>query len=195
MSEVDPAGGMKEFVSAGDVRRHMRHGVRTVSAVPGYSPADFRRVMSSFPTGVTAVAACMSGRPLGMTASSFTSVSLEPPIVSVCIGHSSTTWPQLRSAERLGISVLGAHQEEASRRLSVRHDDRFEGLAWHARANGAVLLTGACAWLECSVEREVAVGDHDVVLLRVHALGSDPELLPLVVHGSRYRRLVPEGSS
>jgi flavin reductase (DIM6/NTAB) family NADH-FMN oxidoreductase RutF len=155
-----------------------------------YSTAHFRRVLSSFPTGVTALAACMGGSPLGMAASSFTSVSLDPPIVSVCVGHGSTTWPRLRTAARLGVSVLAEHQEEACRRLAAPGADRFAGLGWHATTGGAVLLAGATAWLECSIEREVAVGDHDVVMLAVHDLDSDAAVPPLVVHGSRYTRLV-----
>lgn len=163
-----------------------------MSTVPAFTSTHFRLVLSSFPTGVTAVAACLDGSPLGMAASSFTSVSLDPPIVSVCIGHASTTWPRLRRAARLGISVLSADQEHASRRLSAQDTDRFAGVAWHVTPDGAVVLSDACAWLECSVEREVTAGDHDVVLLRVHALHGTPSRLPLVVHGSRYRRLLPE---
>jgi flavin reductase (DIM6/NTAB) family NADH-FMN oxidoreductase RutF len=162
-----------------------------VNAVPAYDSADFRRVLSSFPTGVTMIAACLDSTPTGLAANSFTSVSLDPPIVSVCIAHSSTTWPRLRAAERLGITVLGAHQEQASRQLSARGADRFSRLTWRATARGAVLLANASAWLECSVEREITVGDHNVVMLAVHDLDSNTDVPPLVVHGSRYTRLAP----
>jgi flavin reductase (DIM6/NTAB) family NADH-FMN oxidoreductase RutF len=160
-----------------------------VSTTRAHIPAHFRRVLSSFPTGVTALAACMGESPLGLAASSFTSVSLDPPIVSVCVGRSSTTWPRLRTAARLGVSVLAEHQEEACRRLAAPGADRFSGLGWHAMPSGAVLVNGASAWLECSIEREIAVGDHDVVMLAVHDLDSDAAVPPLVVHGSRYTRL------
>ena len=153
--------------------------------------ADLRRVFGAFPTGVTAVAALADGGPLGIAASSFTSVSLDPPIVSVCTSHSSTTWPRLRRVPRVGISVLGAHQEDACRRLGGGGLDRFETLRWRATADGAVFMEGASAWLECSVFREVAVGDHDIVLLLVHELDADPAVAPLVFHGSRFRRLEP----
>jgi flavin reductase (DIM6/NTAB) family NADH-FMN oxidoreductase RutF len=153
--------------------------------------ADLRRVFGAFPTGVTAIAALAGGDPLGIAASSFTSVSLDPPIVSVCTSHSSTTWPRLRQLPRVGISVLGAHQEEACRRLGGRGLDRFATLGWRATADGAVFMEGASAWLECSVFREVAVGDHDIVLLLVHELDADPAVAPLVFHGSRFRRLEP----
>lgn len=152
-------------------------------------PVELRRVFSAFPTGVVAMAGLVDARPVGLAASSFVSVSLDPPLVSVCVAHTSTTWPVLRGAGRLGISVLGAHQEQAGRQLSARGVDRFAGLSWTATEEGAVLLRGASAWLECSVEKDVPAGDHDIVLLRVHALSADPQVPPLVFQGSAYRRL------
>src|SRR5258708_28096524 len=83
----------------------------TISRADPLGQTQLRRVLATFPTGVAAVAAIIDGEPAGLAASSFVSVSLDPPLVSVCIGHSSTTWPVLRTADRLGISVLGAHQE------------------------------------------------------------------------------------
>ncbi|HXB49408.1 MAG TPA: flavin reductase family protein [Streptosporangiaceae bacterium] len=149
---------------------------------------QLRRVFAAFPTGVAAVAAVIDGEPSGLAASSFVSVSLDPPLVSVCVAHTSTTWPALRSAGRLGISVLGDHQEQASRQLSSRSAGRFAGLDWRATADGAVLLSEASAWFDCSLEQEIPAGDHDIVLLRVHDLGAS-EVMPLVFHGSRYRQL------
>jgi len=150
--------------------------------------AQLKRVLAAFPTGVAAVAAVIDGQPAGLAASSFVSVSLDPPLVSVCVAHTSTTWPVLRGAGRLGISVLGDHQEQASRQLSSRAARRFAGLNWRATADGAVLLTEASAWFDCSIEQEIPAGDHDIVLLRVHDLGAS-EVMPLVFHGSDYRQL------
>ncbi|MEU8238545.1 flavin reductase family protein [Actinoplanes missouriensis] len=152
-------------------------------------PLRLRRVFGSFPTGVTVVAAMVDGSPAGLAANSFVSVSLDPPMVSVCVAHTSTTWPVLRRAPRLGVSVLGAHQENAGRQLGARDTDRFAELDWHASPDGAILLDGSSAWLDCSVEREIPAGDHDIVLLRVHDLDADADVPPLVFHGSRYRRL------
>jgi flavin reductase (DIM6/NTAB) family NADH-FMN oxidoreductase RutF len=168
---------------------HSTQATRSERPVPGQ--AELRRVFGAFPTGVTAVAGLADGSPLGIAASSFTSVSLDPPVVSVCTAHSSTTWPRLRQVPRVGISVLGAHQEDACRRLGARGEDRFATLRWRATEEGAVFVEGASAWLECSVYREVTVGDHDIVLLLVHELDSDPSVAPLVFHGSRFRRLEP----
>jgi flavin reductase (DIM6/NTAB) family NADH-FMN oxidoreductase RutF len=152
-------------------------------------PARLRRVFGAFPTGVTAVAALVDGQPVGIAASSFTSVSLDPPLVSVCVAHTSSTWPVLRGRARLGVSVLGAHQEEACRRLAGRGTDRFAELDWRATRDGAVLVEDASAWLDCSVEQLIRAGDHDIVLLRVHELDADPAVPPLVFHASGFRRL------
>ncbi|MCW2527460.1 MAG: putative flavin reductase [Pseudonocardiales bacterium] len=151
---------------------------------------EMRRVYGTFPTGVTAIAALDDyGHPLGLAASSFTSVSLDPPLVSVCVAHTSTTWPALRDRHRLGVSVLGAHQELAGRQLSARAENRFADLDWHPTTDGAVLITGAAAWFETSIERLIPAGDHDIVLLRVHEVHADHDIAPLVFHASQFRRL------
>lgn len=150
--------------------------------------AELRRVFAAYPTGVAAIAALVEGTPAGIAASSFVSVSLDPPLVSVCVAHTSTTWPALRGARRLGISVLGAHQELAGQNLGTRGVERFASLAWRATGDGAVMLCGASAWLDCSIERHIPAGDHDIVLLRVHDLGVSGAP-PLVFHGSTFRRL------
>jgi flavin reductase (DIM6/NTAB) family NADH-FMN oxidoreductase RutF len=165
------------------------HAPRAVMTTCSLEPTDMRRVLAAFPTGVTAVAAIVDGVPVGITANSFTSVSLEPPIVLISVAHTSTTWPSLRTAARLGISVLSAHQERHGRALSARGTDRFASVGWWVTDDGAVLLEGASAWLECSIERQIPVGDHDLVLLRVHALDADASVPPLVFHASRYRAL------
>jgi flavin reductase (DIM6/NTAB) family NADH-FMN oxidoreductase RutF len=151
-------------------------------------PQRFRRVLAAYPTGVTAVAALVDGRPAGISASSFTSVSLEPALVSVCIAHTSTTWPLLRDLPRIGVSVLSAEQEHIARALASRDGDRFEAIGWSAGSDGSVRIDGASAWLDCSIDTVVRAGDHDIVVLRVVELDGDPAVDPLVFHGSTYRR-------
>jgi flavin reductase (DIM6/NTAB) family NADH-FMN oxidoreductase RutF len=112
-------------------------------------PRELRRVFSTFPTGVVAIAAVVNGTPVGIAVSSFTAVSLEPPIVSVCFAHTSTTWPILRRAPSYGISVLSVDQERACRQLSSHDADRFASLDWRASDQGAVFPEGASAWLDC----------------------------------------------
>ena len=152
-------------------------------------PLVLRKVFGNFPTGVTALAALVDDRPVGIAVSAFTPVSLEPAMVLVCVGHSSTTWPLLSRAGRLGVSVLAAGQEEACKQLSARSGDRFAGLDYRTTADGAVFLVGASAWIETSVVDSRAAGDHDIVLLEVHNLDGDHEVSPLVFHASRLHRL------
>jgi flavin reductase (DIM6/NTAB) family NADH-FMN oxidoreductase RutF len=147
-----------------------------------------RQAYGCFPSGVTAVCATRDGRPVGIAASSFTSVSIDPPLVSVCVQHTSSTWPKLSDLPRLGVSVLGEAHDAACRQIAAKTGDRFAGLRWDRTAQGAVLLHDAAAWLDCSVEQELPAGDHKIVLLRVHALRTF-DTAPLVFHGSRFRQL------
>lgn len=148
-----------------------------------------RRVFGTYPTGVAVVAALVDGRPVGLAASSFVPVSLEPPLVSVCVAHTSTTWPVLRAVPRLGISVLGADQEAVGRQLGARVPDRFAGLQWSVTGSGAVSLDGAAARLECSVHQHVSAGDHDIVLFAIHDHEATEGAGALVFHGSTFRSL------
>jgi flavin reductase (DIM6/NTAB) family NADH-FMN oxidoreductase RutF len=162
----------------------------TQGDIRALGPAELRRAFGAFPTGVTAVAALADdGSPTGMAVSSFTSVSLDPPLLSVCVAHTSTTWPLLRDRTRLGVSVLGAHQELACRRLAAHDADRFAGLDWSATSDGAVRINGASAWFDCGIERIVTAGDHDIVVLRIHRLDADHAVTPLVFHASRFHRI------
>jgi flavin reductase (DIM6/NTAB) family NADH-FMN oxidoreductase RutF len=157
-----------------------------------FEPLVLRRAYGTFPTGVAALAALVGDQPQGIAVSSFTSVSLEPPMVLVCVAHTSTTWPLLSRAPRIGISVLAAGQEQVCRQLSARDGDRFARLEWRASGDGAVLIDGASAWFECSVDQQTRAGDHDIVVLRVHDLEADHAASPLVFHASRLRQLHPE---
>jgi flavin reductase (DIM6/NTAB) family NADH-FMN oxidoreductase RutF len=151
--------------------------------------SDLRRAFACFPTGVIAICALVDGLPVGMAASSFTSVSFDPPLVSVCMQNSSNTWRKLAPMPRLGLSFLSNRHETASRQLSARTDDRFFGLEWQPNPAGAVFIDGASVWLECSINRRIAAGDHEIVLLQIEALRIQPEVSPLVFHASRYRQL------
>jgi flavin reductase (DIM6/NTAB) family NADH-FMN oxidoreductase RutF len=126
---------------------------------------------------------------VGIAASSFTSVSVDPPLVSVCVQDSSTTWPLLRRRHRLGLSVLAEEQHDQCRSLAMKNGDRFSDVDWDTTEHGAVLVNGASAWLECSIQAEVRAGDHSIVLLEVQGLRANPGVAPLVFHLSRFRRL------
>ncbi|MET9326188.1 flavin reductase family protein [Tsukamurella sp. NPDC003166] len=142
-----------------------------------------------FPSGVTALCGIAGGAPVGIAASSFTSVSISPPLVSVCFQTSSTTWPRLRELDRVGISALAESHNDVCLSLSRRSDDRFVEVAWDSAESGAVFVEDAPAWLECSLYTEMSAGDHSVALFEIYALHADPEAAPLIFHASRFRRL------
>lgn len=150
---------------------------------------ELREAYAVFPSGVVGLCAVVDGIPVGMAASSFVSVSLDPPLVAVCVRWASETWPRLEGSPRLGVSVLGESHDSAARRLAAATGDRFEGLTLHTSAAGAVLIEGASAWLECSVDSVVPAGDHRIVLLRIESFEVRPAVEPLVFQSSTFRRL------
>jgi flavin reductase (DIM6/NTAB) family NADH-FMN oxidoreductase RutF len=151
--------------------------------------ADLRRAFACFPTGVTAICALIDGQPVGMAASSFAPVSIEPPLVSICMQNSSNTWRKLAPLSRLGLSFLSAEHEIASRQLAAKTDNRFAGIDWQSSGSGAVFIAGASAWLECSIHQRIPAGDHEIVLLQIETFRAEPNVSPLVFHASRYRQL------
>lgn len=162
-----------------------------VSTGPSFDQAVLRQAFGCFPSGVTAICGLLDGQPIGMAASSFTSVSLEPALVSVCVARTSSTWPKLRSLPILGVSVLAEDHGEAARALAAKSGDRFASVHWEATDSGAALVHGSTLWLECTIESEVPAGDHDIVLLRIQSLETYPDVAPMVFHGSKFRQLAP----
>jgi flavin reductase (DIM6/NTAB) family NADH-FMN oxidoreductase RutF len=153
-------------------------------------PRALRGVFALFPSGVTVVCGLdVTAEPFGIAASSFTTVSLDPALVSVCVQKTSRRWPALRVRRRLGVSVLGEEQASVCRQISRSDGDRFEGIAWVASPDGAVFVEKATAHLDCSIYEEIEAGDHLIVLMRIHAVLVDTTIEPLVFHGSRFRRL------
>lgn len=148
-----------------------------------------RRAYGAFPSGVAAVCALRDGAPIGIVASSFVAVSMNPPLVSVCMQHTSTTWPLLADQPRLGLSVLAATHDRACQQIASKTGDRFAGIVYTVTDEGAVLLHDAAAWLDCSIDTVITAGDHDLVLLRVQALQIHDDVAPLVFHGSRLHSL------
>jgi len=157
-------------------------------------PSRLRQAFGVFPSGVVAVAATVDGRPIGLAASSFTSVSLDPPLVSISVANTSRTWPDLRRARRLGVTVLADHHGGVCRQLAGPVDERFSGVEVTTTDEDAVLLDDGLASFECSIFREVEAGDHTIVILRLHAVEHADVSSPLVFHRSGFGRLHPGGS-
>ncbi|HET8834502.1 MAG TPA: flavin reductase family protein [Gemmatimonadales bacterium] len=135
---------------------------------PGVDPARFRELLGRFATGVTVLTVKDgAGRPVGMTASSLASVSLEPPLVSVCVDHSAELHDLIIAAPEFVVNVLESAQEELSRRFADRHEDRFDGVGYHLGPEGRIRLDGALAHIECERYATYAAGDHTIILGRV----------------------------
>ena len=156
------------------------------------SPASLREAFGHFPTGVIAIAAEVEGERVGLAASTFVPVSLDPPLVSFCVQNTSTTWPKLKDLPALGISVLGESHDAAAKALAAKTGDRFAGLHTVSRTSGAVFVHGTSVWMESTIEQLIPAGDHTIVILKVSELTvhDDPEIqAPIVFHRSTFRRL------
>jgi flavin reductase (DIM6/NTAB) family NADH-FMN oxidoreductase RutF len=155
-------------------------------------PARLREAFGVFPSGVVAVAAEVDGALVGLAASSFTSVSLDPPLVQFSIANTSKTWPDLRRAGHLGVTILADHHGEVCRQLAGAVEHRFDGVDLTTTDDGAVTLDDGLATFDTSIYREVEAGDHTIVLLRLHAVQHADQMdggLPLVFHRSGFGRL------
>ncbi|RLV50398.1 flavin reductase [Nocardioides mangrovicus] len=153
-----------------------------------------RKAFGVFPSGVVAVAAEVDGRPIGLAASSFTSVSLDPPLVAVNLAVTSKTWPDLRRSEHLGITVLAARHDVVCRQLAGPVADRFAGVDYTVGPEGGITLDDGLARFDCTIYREVEAGDHVLVLLRLHTVThaeDDASGSPLVFHRSGFGTVLP----
>ncbi len=149
----------------------------------------FRRACAQFATGV-AIASAMDEhlQPHGLTINSFTSVSMDPPMVLICIDRTSSILPIFQQAGRYGLSFLGEPQRALSTRFAQRGQDRFDGVEWATGDSGVPLIPGALAHLECRITRSITAGDHDILIAEV--VSADIQTgTPLLYYGSAYRRL------
>ncbi|WP_406634213.1 flavin reductase family protein [Amycolatopsis sp. WGS_07] len=153
-------------------------------------PTHLRSVLGHFATGVVAIAGIDpdTGEPTGLAANSFTSVSLDPPLVAFCAAATSTSWPRVRAAGCYAISILSEAQEAICRRLAARGADKFAGIDWTPSPAGAPVVADSLAWIEAELDTEHPAGDHTIVVSRVRHLQSS-DLAPLVFFRGRYGRV------
>ena len=161
------------------------------------TPELFRDVLGRLAGGVSIVTTRDgNGQPRGFTATAVCSVSLEPPLVLVCVGHESHTLEAIRSSGFFALNLLDSGSRELSDRFASAADGKFGDLEWWEGPHGSPLLAGDLAWVECDVEQELDAGDHSIVLGRVLAVSvekTDGE--PLVHYLGRYRTLQAEAHS
>lgn len=156
-------------------------------------PARFRQVLGQYPTGVVVVTALdAAGEPIGMTVGSFTSVSLDPPLVAFLPDRNSSSWRALReSGGRFCVNVLDADQEDVCRAIAMRKSDKFAGIGWRPSPVGLPVVDGAVAWIECDTEQVHEAGDHHIVVGRVLDLDLGDGDSPLLFFRGGYGSFTP----
>ena len=156
---------------------------------PDLDPAEFRKLLGRFTTGVTVVTLHLpDGRAAGMTANSLASVSLQPPLVSVCIDHTAELYDALLKSPGFVINILEASQESLARRFAARHLDRFNGVGYQTSPGGHPVLDGVLAWIECAPHASFPGGDHTIVVGSV-LRGGTTDRAPLVYYRGGYTDL------
>ncbi|AJX17098.1 MULTISPECIES: flavin reductase family protein [Burkholderia] len=160
---------------------------------PNFDAAAFRQALGQFATGVTVITTrAPSGQLIGITASSFNSVSLDPPLVLWSLAHKSASTPVFRSNSHYVVNVLAASQLDLCKRFSTYKGDRFEGIAHAAGNSGMPVLDGAIAWFECHNRSRYDEGDHVIFVGEVERCGVNPDAgatAPLVFHGGGFHGL------
>lgn len=156
----------------------------------GSDARTLRDAMGCFATGITIVTSCgRDGAPIGLTANSFTSVSLDPPLLLVCIANTAGTAPHLREAEHFAVNVLQTAQQPASNRFAGKGEDRFAATAWHSGETGMPLLDGSLVSFECKRHAVHDGGDHFLLVGEVVRAQFEPRRDPLLYFRGKYRRL------
>jgi 3-hydroxy-9,10-secoandrosta-1,3,5(10)-triene-9,17-dione monooxygenase reductase component len=163
-----------------------------LTGAASFDQARFRQVLGHFCTGVTVVTGLDGDEPMGFTAQSFSSVSLDPPLVLVCPAKSSSSWPRIRAGGAFCVNVLAEDQEAVCRAFATRGGDKFREIGWTpAPGTGSPVLTGALAWIDCRLEDEHDAGDHVIAVGRVLDMGVPAESRPLLFYRGGYGRFEP----
>ncbi len=160
-----------------------------------FSASQFRDALGMFATGVTIVTALdAAGRPVGMTASSFNSVSLTPPLVLWSLAHRTTTLAAFARGRSYAIHVLAVEQRELAERFATRGIDRFAGVAWQPNVDGVPILQDAAAVFECFNRSQYDEGDHTILVGQVERCRHRPGASPLLYHGGMFYTEHPLGN-
>jgi flavin reductase (DIM6/NTAB) family NADH-FMN oxidoreductase RutF len=160
-------------------------------------PKEFRNTLGRFATGVTVVTADNSGLRRGMTANAFSSLSLDPPLVLVCVDHKASFLSAVQGARRFAINFLSEEQKSASDWFAGKGrdaEDQFADIAFEVGENGAPLLSGSLANLECETHEELPGGDHLILVGRVTRIVAEEDARPpLLFYAGAYRKMDMDG--
>ena len=163
-------------------------GVTVVSI----DPAIFRQVLGSYPTGVSVITALdPQGKPAGMVVGTFTSVSLDPPLVLFCPQKTSSSWPLIEASGGFCANILSSEQEDVCRVMASKTEDKFAGVGYRPGPSGSPVLADVLGFIDCTIERVHDEGDHFVVIGRVLELDAANEGLPLIFYRGGYGRFTP----
>ena len=149
-------------------------------------PQAMREVLGHFASGVTVVTALTADGPAGFTCQSFSSLSLDPPLVAFAPARTSRTWPALRTIGRFCVNVLAEGQDAVSGNFARSGVDKFDEVPWSPSAHGSPVLDGVVAWIDAELWAEYDGGDHSIVVARVLDLGAEPDRRPLLFHRGVY---------
>jgi flavin reductase (DIM6/NTAB) family NADH-FMN oxidoreductase RutF len=159
-------------------------------SVPGIAPERYKQIFRNHPSGVVVVTVDAGRGPAGFTATSLTSLSLAPPLISFGIGTTASSWPHVRTAGSAVVNFLGAEQEDVARRFATSGIDRFAApTRWHRLPGGEPVLEGVGGWLRVRFEQVVPAGDHRIVIARVEDSWLDEGRQPLLFHNGAYHSL------
>ncbi|MGY1690080.1 flavin reductase family protein [Geodermatophilus sp. SYSU D01105] len=158
----------------------------TDGAVEVVDPKVMREVLGHFASGVTVVTALAEDGPVGFTCQSFSSLSLDPPLVVFAPARTSRTWPRLRDIGRFCVNVLAEDQHDLSGTFARSGVDKFAGVHWRPSRQGQPVLDDVVAWIDCELWAEYDGGDHTLVAARVLDLGADGRRRPLLFHRGAY---------
>ena len=159
---------------------------------PAFSPQEFRAALGAFATGVTIVTSLdASGRPIGLTANSFNSVSLSPPLVLWSLAKRSGSMPHFSAGSHYAINILAAEQRLLAERFASKETDRFAGVDFRLGAGGVPVLAGSAAVFECFNRSRYEEGDHVIFVGEVERCERREGALPLLFHGGRYFTELP----
>ncbi len=153
---------------------------------PEIEPSLYRTVLGHFATGVTVITAMDGDEPVGMAANSFTSVSLDPPLVLFCPGKASSTWPRIQRAPGWCVNILAEDQEDVCRLMAQKGAERFREIGWKSAPSGAPVLSGTVAHIDCRTVAEHDAGDHLIVVGRVLEMAVNSKEGPLLFFRGGY---------
>lgn len=166
----------------------MASGESHIDTTAGIDPLTFRSILGHFPTGVAVITSTAdSGDPVGMAVGSFTSVSLDPPLVAFLVDRDSTSFPRFSSSRNFCVNVLSSDQLEICRIFAKSGGDKFRDVRWTpSRLSKSPQIVDALAWIDCTTEDIHAAGDHHIVIGKVNSLGHASSGLPLLFYKGGY---------